>query len=114
MSLRSSGEGRTLRLQTVLSVLLALWTTCAIPIVRSASGEIDATTVVSYVVDGDTFDTTTQGRIRLADIDAPEYYEPGYAAAKDALIILVNAATVYLDITDVYETDPYGRLVCVV
>lgn len=39
----------------------------------SFSGEIDATTIVSQVIDGDTFDTTSEGRIRLADVDAPEF-----------------------------------------
>jgi endonuclease YncB( thermonuclease family) len=34
--------------------------------------EIDAITVVSRVIDGDTFDTTSEGRIRLADVNAPE------------------------------------------
>jgi micrococcal nuclease len=97
-----------------LFVLLALWVTWTVPTVRGASGEVDATTVVSHVVDGDTFDTTTQGRIRLADVDAPEYGEAGYWAAKSALSTLVNGATVYLDVDDMYETDPWGRLVCVV
>jgi len=78
------------------------------------SGEIDATTVVGSVIDGDTFDTTSEGRIRLADIDAPEYWESGYDNAKDFLISLVDDKTVYLDIDDVYQTDKYGRFVCVV
>lgn len=77
-------------------------------------GEIDATTVVSQVIDGDTFDTTSEGRIRLADVDAPETGESGYYDAKSFLIGLVNEKTVYLDIDDVYRTDKYDRLVCVV
>lgn len=63
---------------------------------------------------GDTFDTTTEGRIRLADVDAPEYGQSGYYDAKQVLEDLVDGKTVYLDIDDIYETDPYGRLVCVV
>lgn len=78
------------------------------------AGEIDATTVVNRVIDGDTFDTTTEGRIRLADVDAPEYGQSGYYDAKQVLEDLVDGKTVYLDIDDIYETDPYGRLVCVV
>jgi endonuclease YncB( thermonuclease family) len=80
----------------------------------SFSGEIDATAVVSSVIDGDTFDTSSEGRIRLADIDAPEYWESGYDDAKDFLVSLIDDKTVYLDIDDVYWTDKYGRLVCVV
>ena len=80
----------------------------------SFSGEIDATTIVSQVIDGDTFDTTSEGRIRLADVDAPETGESGYSGARNFLIGLVNGKTVYLDIDDVYRTDKYGRLVCVV
>lgn len=76
--------------------------------------EIDAVTVCDWVIDGDTFDTTSGERIRLADIDAPESGEAGYSAAKNALIDLIYGKTVYLDIDDIYETDPYGRLVCVV
>jgi endonuclease YncB( thermonuclease family) len=59
---------------------------------------------------GDTFDTTTEGRVRLADIDAPEYYEPGYDDARDFLISLIGGKTLYLDIDDKYRTDPYDRL----
>ena len=83
-----------------------------IPVVVAA--EIDATTVVDWVIDGDTFDTTSGHRVRLADIDAPESGESGYHDAKDALISLVYGKKVYLDIDDIYETDQYGRLVCVV
>jgi endonuclease YncB( thermonuclease family) len=91
---------------------------CLIPFVQSAcSGEVDMTTVVSSVIDGDTFDVTAGERIRLADVDAPEYYEEGYDEARDFLISLVLGKTVHLDIDDVdgvYSRDPYGRLVCVV
>lgn len=94
----------------ILTVLL-----CGLlPLAWSSSGEIDATTFVSRVIDGDTFDTTSEGRIRMADIDAPEYGESGYYDAKQCLEDLVDSKTVYLDIDDIYETDPYGRLVCVV
>jgi micrococcal nuclease len=81
---------------------------------NSPSIEIDAITVVSRVIDGDTFDTTSQGRIRLADIDTPESGQNGYYEAGNFLSDLVLAKTVYLDIDDVYRTDPYDRLVCVV
>jgi len=99
---------RKLFLFLVLTVLMQ----CFVPVVLA--GEIDATTVVSWVVDGDTFDTNSGYRIRLADIDAPEYGEPGYYDAKNFLIDLIYGKTVYLDIDDIYETDKYGRLICVV
>lgn len=76
--------------------------------------EIDKTTVVSRVIDGDTFDATSGDRIRLADIDAPESGEYGHTDAKKSLTSLLYEKTVYLDIDDIYETDRYGRLVCVV
>jgi len=86
----------------------------SIPLVHSSSGEIDEVAVCDWVIDGDTFDTTSGDRIRLADIDAPEYGESGYYDAKQCLENLIEGKTVYLDIDDIYETDPYGRLVCVV
>ena len=85
-----------------------------VSVVHGSSGEIDVITVVSRVIDGDTFDTTSEGRIRLADVDAPEYGESGYYDAKQCLEDLIDGKTVYLDIDDIYETDPYDRLVCVV
>ena len=78
-----------------------------------AATEIDATGVVYHVVDGDTFDVDTVGRVRLADIDAPEYGEPGYAQAKDFVNATVGDKDVYLDIDDVYGTDIYDRSVAV-
>ena len=72
------------------------------------------TTVVSRVIDGDTFDVTSGDRIRLADVDAPEHYEGGYNESKNFLTELVLNKTVYLDIDDINGTDKYGRLVCVV
>ena len=47
------------------------------------SGEFDATAVVSSVADGDTFGTTSEGTIRLADVDAPETFEVGYDCYND-------------------------------
>ncbi len=101
-----------IRKLTLIAVLIIILTQPFVIIVHgSCSGEIDATTVVNWVVDGDTFDMASGDRIRLADIDAPE---SGYYDAKNFLISLVYGETVYLDIDDIYETDPYGRLVCVV
>ena len=76
------------------------------------SGEFDAT--VSSVTDGDTFETTSEGTIRLADVNAPETYEIGYQVSKDYLFSLLYEKTVYLDIDDIYRTGGFGRLICVV
>lgn len=97
---------------TILFLIASMLLVHYIPAVLA--GEIDATTFVSRVIDGDTLDTTTEGRIRLADVDAPEYGQSGYHDAKQVLEHLIDGKTVYLDIDDIYETDPYGRLVCVV
>ncbi|KKL99665.1 hypothetical protein LCGC14_1812170, partial [marine sediment metagenome] len=50
-------------------------------IIRGHAWEIDSTGTAYYIVDGDTLDVTSVGRIRLADIDAPESYQQGYDAA---------------------------------
>lgn len=78
------------------------------------AGEVDAVTQVERVIDGDTFDTASEGRVRLADVDAPESGESGYYDAKNLLIELIYDKTVYLDVDDIYQIDPYDRLVCVV
>lgn len=78
------------------------------------SGEIDAVDVVSTVVDGDTFNTTSMGKVRLADINAPEMGELGCNESKDFLNNLIFGREVCLDIDDIKRTDQYGRLVCVV
>lgn len=80
-------------------------------------GEVDKTSIVTRIIDGDTFDISTGERIRLADVDAPEYYESGYSEATDYLESLIDGKTVYLDVDDVYTYDYNGkgsRLVCVV
>ena len=69
---------------------------------------------MSSVTDGDTFETTSEGTIRLADVDAPETYEVGYQASKDYPFSLIYGKTVYLDIDDIYRTGGFGRLICVV
>jgi endonuclease YncB( thermonuclease family) len=79
-------------------------------------GEVDKTSTVTRVIDGDTFDISNGERIRLADVDAPEYYESGYSQAKDYLVSLIDEKTIYLDIDDIYTYDYSGkgdRLVCV-
>jgi len=108
------GENKIVRRIILILMVLCFSIQVTINPVSSSPGEIDAIAVVDWVIDGDTFDTTTMGRIRLADIDAPESGESGYYEARNELIDLVYGRTVYLDIDDIYQTDPYGRLVCVV
>ena len=97
----------------LISVLLGFTGFLILP-VQSLSIEVDATSIVTNVIDGDTFDVALGERIRLADVDAPESWESGYSAAKDFLVDLVYGKKTYLDIDDIYEIDPYDRLVCVV
>lgn len=96
-----------------VGILLALsaFLSLAVP---ARAWEVDATATVTSVIDGDTFDSTPTGRIRLADIDAPESGVAGYDEARDFLSGLIGGQTVYLDTDDVYGTDVYGRWVAVV
>jgi endonuclease YncB( thermonuclease family) len=80
----------------------------------SGSFEVDVTATVYKVIDGDTFDAFPVGRVRLADVNAPELNEKGGIEAKEALIKLVQGRKVYLDVDDKYVMDRYYRLVCVV
>ena len=62
-----------MRSRIIYFLVLIILYRCSVLFVHGSSGEIDVTTAVDWVVDGDTFDTTSGDRIRLADIDAPEY-----------------------------------------
>lgn len=75
--------------------------------------EIDAQGIVTYIVDGDTYDMNSVGRVRLADIDCPDQGEAGCQAARDYLGSLINGNLVYIDIDDIYGTDVYNRTVAV-
>lgn len=75
--------------------------------------EIDAQGDVTNIVDGDTYDMTSIGRVRLADIDCPDQGEAGCEAATSYMTSLIDGKHVYVDIDDVYQTDVYGRYVCV-
>jgi len=76
--------------------------------------EVDVIARVYKVIDGDTFDAFPVGRVRLADIDAPEYWEEGYEEAREFLESLVLNKKVYLDVDDESVMDRYNRLVCIV
>ncbi|MFX1277749.1 MAG: thermonuclease family protein [Promethearchaeota archaeon] len=75
--------------------------------------EVDDTGTVTYIVDGDTVDVSSVGRIRLADINTPEEGQPGYDEATNYISSLIYQKTVYVDIDDIYGTDVYGRIVAV-
>ena len=100
-------------IKLMFCLFLVLFSCFSLP-VGYCSGEFDAETVVISVTDGDTFVTTSEGIIRLADVDAPETYEVGYQDSKDYLFSLIYGHTVYLDIDDLYQTGGFGRLICVV
>jgi len=99
----------------VISLVLIVPSLYLVSIFLSSSSiEIDKTAYVTTVIDGDTFDVSTGDRIRLADINAPEYGEKGFYEAKNQLISLVSNKRVYLDVDDKYNKDQYGRFVCLV
>ncbi|MEE9378369.1 MAG: thermonuclease family protein [Candidatus Lokiarchaeia archaeon] len=82
--------------------------------VRGNAWEIDSTGTAYYIYDGDTLNVTSVGIIRLADIDAPESYEPGYDEATNYLSSLVYNKEVYVDEDNKTGVDPYGRMVAVI
>ena len=83
-------------------------------IVNCAAVEVDDVAIVYNVIDGDTFDAFPVGRIRIADIDAPESWESGYGEAKDFLTSLIGNKRVHLDVDDIGIMDNNQRLVCLV
>jgi len=98
----------------VVPIILLLSSFYYLPSVYSSPFEVDATASVYRVVDGDTFDAFPVGRVRLADVDAPEIGEAGYTEATNALKSLVLNKKVYLDVDDLNVMDRYNRIVCVV
>lgn len=73
-------------------------------------GEMNGT--VTHVVDGDTFDVSavngTKYRIRMADVNAVEFGQAGYAEARTALESMIGGKTVYLDVDNLYTWDNKG------
>jgi micrococcal nuclease len=68
--------------------------------------------IVTYIVDGDTFDVNLNGqtqRVRYVGINTPEKGEACYDAATAADSLLVMGKQVTL-VKDVSNTDQYGRL----
>jgi len=85
----------------------------SLPVFRVKAWEIDANGTATYIVDGDTLDIDSIGRVRLADIDCPEMGDPGAEEATQFLESLVYNKNVYVDIDDIYGTGPYGRIIAV-
>ncbi len=88
--------------------------------------EVDVIARLVYVVDGDTVRLIVvkacserfaglvgfEGRLRLADINAPELYTPEGLKAKAALeTLLAGKQVLYIDVDDLYVFDKYGRIV---
>ncbi len=108
--------GSALRVSTLcVSILVAFLTLLGFANRASSSPsvEIDVIATVRSVVDGDTFDAFPVGRVRLADINAPELGTPEGEAAKTALSRLILGKTIYLDVDDLYIMDRYNRVVAV-
>ena len=95
-------------------ILLILFASSAVIVEGSSSIKVNIITTVGEVIDGDTFHTINDTKIRFADIDAPESYENGYQESKDFLASLVNGKSVYIDIDDISKTDQYSRYICLV
>ena len=84
------------------------------PATGSDQPKINVTGMVYNVVDGDTFNVTDFGRVRLADVDSPEIETPEGEAAKLFTQLHLEGKTVHLDVDDSRGTDRYGRWICVV
>ncbi len=84
--------------------------------VSTQSFEIDTICELRRVVDGDTIDTFPCGRIRFADINAPEIYTLEGEKAMQALedVLSRYGPKLYLDVDDIYVIDRYNRIVAVV
>ena len=75
--------------------------------------EINLTSRVTDIIDGDSF-YITGDEVRLADVDGPEWDDPGGSEATAALSDLIDGKKVYLDTDQKSGRDPYGRLIAVV
>lgn len=78
--------------------------------------------LAAVAIDGDTLRCANiaeaNGRVRIARIDTPERWQPGYHEATDALAALIAGRTVHCREVDAnprrrgYQArDPYGRIV---
>lgn len=109
---------------TALGLAIAMLIASLHPIMTSTTGiytptphgiEVDVCAEVYRILDGDTFDAFPVGRVRLADVDAPELETEEGEPAKYALSSLISlyGPRVYLDVDDLYLVDRYNRLIAV-
>jgi len=82
---------------------------------RLEPGLIDGWYHVQRVVDGDTIIISNVGRLRFADMDAPEPDEPGGLEAKAALVAAIEGKAVFVSFSRrkkdrMPARDRYGRL----
>jgi len=61
------------------------------------------------VIDGDTIHTARHGAIRFIGINAPEYDQPLYREAREAVARRVGEQEVRLEICPIQPKDKYGR-----
>jgi len=98
-------------------VVLALFLACFsyADVYTSPFVGIDVCGDIYHVVDGDTFDVFPVGRVRLADIDAPELNTTEGQMAKQVLqnLTSIYGSRVYLDVDNIYVMDRYNRVVAV-
>jgi len=101
----------------IVFLLFALFLSSQNIFLGYSSGEFDKIATVEWVIDGDTFRTDENEKVRLADINTPEENAPGYWEATNYMISTVKNKVVFLDIDDKYIYDDQGdgtRLVSVV
>jgi micrococcal nuclease len=70
--------------------------------------ELEFTTYVVKVIDGDTLQTTN-GIIRLSLVNAPEIWEENYEEAKSFVESLCLNKEIFVDVDDLQVKDKYGR-----
>lgn len=130
--MQGSPRAYTARAILLLALLQVLLVPAGLVSYGQSGLEVDASCIVTRVIDGDTFSCIIsevysaglgglgpgmEARVRLADINAPELRpepEPGAVDATSMLSSLLRNGTVYLDVDDVYVFDRYGRIVAVV
>ncbi len=94
-----------------ITVLLLILVVSGVPL--TYAWEIDVTSTVTRIVDGDSF-FILNDEVRLADVSAPEWNEQGGSHATNTLTYLIEGEQLYLDTDQRTGRGPYGRLIAVV